>query len=88
MKMTTTLLHFPILSQFVNPKFLSVFFALCVCVVPVSGVTLTINNDIPMGTVGHFRVDVFEGGESRFANITANRLASADIFTADVLFDY
>jgi hypothetical protein len=50
--------------------------------------TAVISNGIPSGTLGHWSVDVGNGGESNLANLTANRLASGDIFTEDVLFDY
>jgi len=47
-----------------------------------------ISNGIPSGTINHFSVDVTTGGESRTADITANRAVSADTFTEDFLFDY
>lgn len=49
---------------------------------------LVIDNDIASGTLGHWSVDVTTGGESREANLTANRLASGDTYDEDVLFDY
>ena len=47
-----------------------------------------IDNDIATGTLGSWSVDVQTGGESRSADPTANRLASGDTTTEDVLFDY
>ena len=49
---------------------------------------LVIDNDIPSGTLGHWSVDVEDAGESRAADVSANRFVSADTFTEDVLFDY
>lgn len=49
---------------------------------------VVIDNGIAAGTLGHWSVDVLTGGESRSADITASRLASGDIATEDVLFDY
>ena len=49
---------------------------------------IVIDNGIPAGTLNHWQVDAGNGGESRSANLTAQRFASADIFTTDVLFDY
>jgi len=51
------------------------------------GQTVTIDNDIPQGTLGHWSVVMQTGGESHLAFITASR-ARGDIFTEDVLFDY
>jgi hypothetical protein len=53
---------------------------------PVSAVV--ISNGIALGTVGHWDVDVWTGGESRSATITANRLVSPSPFNENVLFDY
>jgi hypothetical protein len=50
--------------------------------------SIRIDNDIPLGTLGHWDVDVNTGGESNSAQLTASRLASGDIVTEDVLFDY
>lgn len=47
-----------------------------------------ISNGISEGTVGHFRVDVLTGGESRQGFVTAQRFSSQDVFTENVLFDY
>ena len=47
-----------------------------------------ISNGIPEGTVGHYRVDVATGGETRTAFITAARFAANDIATSEVVFDY
>ncbi len=59
--------------------------ALCV---PVGAAAVEISNGIPEGTVGHYRVDVLTGGETRTAFITAARFASNDIATSEVVFDY
>lgn len=48
----------------------------------------TISNGIASGTVGHFSVNVQSGGESRQGILTANRQASGDVYTEDILFDY
>lgn len=50
--------------------------------------TLRVDNDVPEGTVGHWDVDVQSGGESRDAQLTAQRFASGDVVTENVLFDY
>jgi hypothetical protein len=47
-----------------------------------------IDNGVPAGTLGHWRVDVENAGESHLANLTAQRFASTDIVTEDVLFEY
>lgn len=49
---------------------------------------LVIDNDIAAGTLGEFSVNLTTGGESREAYISANRLASGDVFREDLLFDY
>lgn len=49
---------------------------------------VVIDNGIIVGNLGHWSVDVLTGGESRDADLTANRLDSGDLFTEDVLFDY
>ena len=59
-----------------------------------SASAVLIDNDIAPGVLGHFNFDTFDGvselggGESRDADITASRLASADLFTENLLFDY
>lgn len=50
--------------------------------------TIRIDNDVPLGTAGHWDVDVESGGESRDAQLTAMRFASGDVVTENVLFDY
>lgn len=47
-----------------------------------------IDNGIPVGTVGHFSLDMLTGGESNEAYLSASRVASGDVFTENVLFDY
>ncbi len=47
-----------------------------------------IDNDVASGTLGHWSVDVTEGGESRIAWLTANRFASGDVYNENVLYDY
>jgi hypothetical protein len=47
-----------------------------------------IDNDIALGTLGHWSVDVTEGGESRTAWLTANRFATGDVSDENVLYDY
>lgn len=69
-------------------KFNSLFATICCAMTIGSANALVIDNDIALGTVGHFDVDVTTGGESREANITANRFASGDVFTEDLLYDY
>jgi hypothetical protein len=56
--------------------------------VTTSASAVVISNGIAVGTVGHWSVDVLTGGESRAANLTANRLVGSSPFTEDVLFDY
>ena len=55
---------------------------------PAAASALLIDNDIAPGTLGHWQVDVRTGGESRDADLTANRQASGDVFTENVLYDY
>ncbi|MES9965809.1 MAG: PEP-CTERM sorting domain-containing protein [Sedimenticola sp.] len=55
---------------------------------PFTASAVVIDNDISAGTVGHWSVDVTTGGESRDADLTANRFSSGDTFTEDVLYDY
>ena len=69
-------------------KFTSLFAAICCAMAIGSANALVIDNDIASGTLGYFSVDVTTGGESRSADITANRLASADVYTTDLLYDY
>ncbi|MGQ0592173.1 MAG: hypothetical protein ACT4QB_05855 [Gammaproteobacteria bacterium] len=56
--------------------------------VPLGANALEISNGIPEGTIGHYRVDVETGGETRTAFITAARFDSNDIATSEVVFDY
>lgn len=49
---------------------------------------IPIDNDVPQALVGHWLVDVLSAGDSRLANLTANRFQAGDVFTEDVLFDY
>ncbi|MDQ3773923.1 MAG: hypothetical protein M3461_05935 [Pseudomonadota bacterium] len=56
--------------------------------VPLGANAVEISNGVPDGTVGSYRVDVQTGGETLTAVVTAARLASNDIFTTDVVFDY
>ncbi len=55
---------------------------------PMAANAVEINNGVPEGTVGHYRVDVLAGGETRTAFVTAARFFSNDITTTDVIFDY
>jgi hypothetical protein len=56
--------------------------------VPIGANAVEISNGVPEGTVGHYRVDVTAGGETRTGFVTAARFASNDIFTTEVVFDY
>jgi hypothetical protein len=47
-----------------------------------------IDNDIPTGTVGHFSVDVYDGGQAYEGYVTAQRLASGDLYTENVVYSY
>lgn len=49
---------------------------------------VVISNDIPTGEIGHWSVDVESGGESRIALLTAERSASGDVITENILYDY
>jgi hypothetical protein len=53
-----------------------------------SASALSINNGIPVGTVGSWTVDVLSGGESRTADLTANATSPNAIVTENVLYDY
>lgn len=67
---------------------LSVFLPLFLVAPISSSFAITIDNDIPRGTLNHWAVEVLTGGQSRLAYLTANRDASGDIYTENVLFDY
>jgi hypothetical protein len=55
---------------------------------PVSA-QVTIDNDLPTSTVGHWSIDVTAGGESRSARLTAVGTPSGTQHTAtDIVFDY
>ena len=58
--------------------------------IPMGSNAVEISNGVPESQVGHFRVDVTTGGETRDAFVTAARLASNDITPpgTDVVFDY
>jgi len=47
----------------------------------------SIDNDIPVGTVGHFSVDIMDGGEADDANVTAKGAISG-VVTTDSLYEY
>lgn len=47
-----------------------------------------IDNTIASGTLGHWSVDVLNGGESRTANLTAFRADLSSLVTTDVMYDY
>ena len=57
-------------------------FALC------SQAQITIDNDIPSGTIGHYRVDMEAGGETRTGYITAEQFATGTVTTDEIIFDY
>ncbi len=57
-------------------------------VAPQIASAVVIDNDVASGSLGAWSVDVTTGGESREAQLTANRLASGDTYTEDVLYDY
>lgn len=56
--------------------------------VPLGANAVEISNGIPEGTVGHYRVDVTTGGETRTAFITAARFFNNDVAPSEVVFDY
>ncbi|MGH8480457.1 MAG: hypothetical protein ACREXK_13015 [Gammaproteobacteria bacterium] len=56
---------------------------------PMGSNAVEISNGVPESQVGHYRVDVTTGGETRAAFVTAARLASNDIIVAEsIVFDY
>ena len=55
--------------------------------VPLGTNAVVISNGIPAGTVGHFRVDVEDGGATRNVFVTAAR-ASGEIVTRNVVANY
>ncbi len=56
--------------------------------VPVTA-QVTIDNDLPTATVGHWAVDVLQAGESTSGRITAERFTSGDVVQADeVIYEY
>ena len=56
--------------------------------VPVAANAVVIDNGVPQGTLGHWSVDVLTGGETTAAFVTAQRFASGDVATPDVVFEY
>jgi hypothetical protein len=56
--------------------------------VPLGTNAVEISNGIPAGTVGHFRVDVEDGGATRKVFVTARNFASDDIVTRNVVRNY
>ncbi len=60
----------------------------CLLSLPLATHAVEISNGIPEGTIGHYRVDVGVGGETRSAFVTAARFFSNDIATTEVIFDY
>jgi len=56
--------------------------------VPLGTNAVQISNGIPEGTVGHFRVDVEDGGASRLVVVTAARFASDGLVTRNVARNY
>lgn len=63
-------------------------FAFCLVAFPGVSHAVLIQNGIPEGTLGHFSVDVLTGGETVEGFVTAERFASQDIVTSEVIFDY
>jgi len=57
----------------------------CLWAVPVVGVE--IDNDVPLGTLGHWRVDVTGAGETEAGYLTASGLVSG-LTTTDILYQY
>lgn len=55
---------------------------------PMAANAVVIDNGVPQGTLGHWSVDVLTGGETTAAFVTAQRLASGDVATPDVVFEY
>jgi hypothetical protein len=50
---------------------------------------VTIDNDLPIATLGHWSVDVLNAGDSTTGRITANRFASMDtVQQVDIIFAY
>jgi hypothetical protein len=56
--------------------------------VPLGTNAVEISNGIPAGTVGHFRVDVEDGGATRNVFVTAARFVSGDLVTRNVVGNY
>lgn len=74
-------------SQLTRPHILALA-TLIAAATPQMASAVIIDNDIPLGTVGAWSVDVTTGGESRQGDLTANRLASGDVYTENTLYDY
>jgi len=55
---------------------------------PAFATEISIDNDIPSGTLGHFEIEMQAAGESRDATITAEGFASGVLETEEVIFDY
>lgn len=56
--------------------------------IPTPTLAIYISNNMSSDEVGYWAVDILTGGESRNALLTANRFASGDIYTENVLYDY
>jgi hypothetical protein len=64
-----------------------------ISIASISGVSqdafaVLIDNDGTLGVLGYFDADVIGGGEVASSTITASRLASADLFDEQTIFDY
>lgn len=49
---------------------------------------LVIDNDIPLGTLGAFQVDVRSGGQTRDGTLTAQPAGGGSLVTDELIFDY
>jgi len=47
-----------------------------------------LENGIESGTLGHFRVDLDAGGETRDAHVTATRASDGNLTTDEIVYDY
>jgi len=61
--------------------------ALAILAASTASHAVTIGNDIPAGTLGHWSADVTSGGETRLANLTA-KTVGGQIVTGDIVYDY
>jgi hypothetical protein len=67
---------------------MSHLFVLVLLALPLAAQAIVIDNGIPLGTVGHWSVDVLTGGATQSAVFTTNRFNSPEVVTENVVSSY